>query len=418
VLEHLAIFVNSLRSSSDETRRRIFDNIEQHYAHAFANGRAGIDLYEGLLSALRDSGMPEVTKEFERRFSPLLSPSPHTATQNLGPREEMIDQDLDVTTVLHHRPLIKEFPLLSPDPPDSNANLGPRKEIWWRPLCRFAVDQLVAKARASLEPINAAIARIRAVASEIATAVNDRPCRDWRRTSIPYVAAFSSIAMLGVFVICTSFVSSPDVLAQAVNGGSPASAPQAQRLPTSTSKPLQPNYDPKEVGSSPSPADVTPSEGSRQPMVPAVPPQVDRSVSGVRNTSSVSVQAVRPRAVERNVGQRITVTGGVLVLPEVAYYGVPVILDVPGVGFVDVPEEDYARLYERLAFSDPEQIEAAMVSLRAIKAAEDLEIEAAQRRPALSSDGTYLVERDLSEPISFDRPSSSSRRPGRSLGLY
>jgi hypothetical protein len=415
VLEHLAIFVNSLRSSSDETRRRIFDNIEQHYAHAFANGRAGVDLYEGLLSALRDSGMPEVTKEFERRFSPLLSPSPHTASQKLGPREEMIDHDLDVTTVLHLRPLIKEFPRLSPDPSHSNANLGPRKEIRWRPLRRFAVDQLVA---ASLEPINAAIARIRAVASEIATAVNDRPCRDWRRTSILYVAAFSSIAMLGVFVICTSFVSSPDVLAQAVNGESPAGAPQAQRPPTSTSKLLQPNRDPKEVGSPPSPANVTPSEGSRQPVVPAVPPQVDSSVSGARNTPSVSVQAGRPRAVERNVGQRITIPGGVLVLQEVAYYGVPVILDVPGLGFVDVPEKEYARLYERLASSDPEQIEAAMVSLRAIKAAEDLEIEAAQRRPALSSDDTYLVERDLSESISFDRPSSSSRRPGRSLGLY
>ena len=382
MLEHRAVFVNALRISGDEIRRRIFDTIEQHHAHDFANGRAGIELYEELLCALRDSGTPEVMKEFERRFFPLLSPSP--AHSNAGPREEMTDQGQDVTR--------------------------------WRPL-RTAVEQLVAKARSSLEPINAAIARVRAVASEITTAVNDRPCRDWRRTSILYVAAFSSIATLGVFVICASFVSSPDVLAQAVNGGSPAGAPQAQRPPTSTSKLLQPNHDPKEVGSS-LPADVTPSGGSRQPVVPAVPPQVDRSVSGVRNTPSMSVQAGRPRAVERNVGQRITIAGSVLVLPEVAYYGVPVILDVPGLGFVDVPEKEYARLYERLASSDPEQIEAAMVSLRAIKGGEDLEIEAAQRRPALSSDDTYLVERDLSEPISFDRPSSSSRRPGRSLGLY
>jgi len=283
------------------------------------------------------------------------------------------------------------------------------------PLRRLAVARLIAKARASLEPISAAIARIRA--SEITTAVRDRPRRDWRRTWMLNVAAFSSIAMVGVLVICTSFVSSPDVLAQAVNGGSPAGAPQAQRPPTPTSKLLQPNHDPKEVGSPPSPANVTPSGGSRQPVVRAVPPQVDRSASGATNTPSVAVQAGRPRAVERNVGQRITIPGGVLVLPEVAYYGVPVILDVPGVGFVDVPEEEYARLYERLASSDPEQIEAAMVSLRAIKAAEDLEIEAAQKRPALSSDDTYL-ERDLTEPISFDRPSSSSRRSGRSLGLY
>jgi hypothetical protein len=384
VLQHRAVFVNALRGG-DEIRRRIFDTIEKHHAHEFGNGRAGMELYEELLYALRDCGMPEVMKEFERRFFPLLSPSPPHSNANLGPRKEMTDQDQDV--------------------------------IRWRPLRRFAVEQLVAKARASLEPISAAIARIRAAASEITTAVRDRRRRDWRRTSIFYVAAFSSIAVLGVFVICTSLVSSPDVLAQAVNGGSPAAAPQGQRPPTPTSKLLQPDQDPKEVGSPPSPANVTPSGGSRQPVVRGVPPEVDRSVSGVRNAPSMSVQAGRPRAVERNVGQRITIAGGVLVLPEVAYYGVPVILDIPGLGFVDVPEEEYARLYERLASSDPEQIEAAMVSLRAIKAAEDLEIEAAQRRPALSSDDTYL-ERDLSEPISFDRPSSSRGRPGRSLGLY
>jgi len=301
VLQHRAVFLNALRGG-DEIRRRIFDTIEKHHAHEFGDGRAGIELYEELLYALRDGGMPEVMKEFERRFSPFLSPSPAYSNANLGPRKQMTDQDQDV--------------------------------IRWMPLRRLAVEQLIAKARASLEPISAAIARIRAAASEITTAVNDRPRSDWRRP-ILYVAAFSSIAMLGVFVICTSFVRSPDVVAQAVNGGSSAGAPQAQRPPTSTSKLLQPNHDPKEVGSPPSPANVTPSEGSRQPVVPAV----------------------------------------------------------------------------------PEQIEAAMASLRAIKAAH-LEIEAAQRRPALSSDDTYLVERDLSEPISFDRPSSSSRRPGRSMGLY
>jgi hypothetical protein len=96
---------------------------------------------------------------------------------------------------------------------------------------------------------------------------------------------------------------------------------------------------------------------------------------------------------------------------------VPVILDVPGLGLVDVPEEEYARLYERLSSSDPEQIEAAMVSLRAIKVAEDFEIEAAQRRPALSPEGTAF-EGDLSEPISFDRPSSYRAHGGRSRGLY
>ncbi len=224
-----------------------------------------------------------------------------------------------------------------------------------------------------------------------------------------------SIARLGVFVICASFLSSPDVLAQAVNGAPPAGTPQAQRAPAPTSKLIPTNPDPKEVRSPLSPANVTPSGGSRQPVVRTAPPQVDRP--GVRNAPSGSVQAGRPRAVERDVGRRITIAGGVLVLPEVAYYGVPVILDVPGLGFVDVPEDEYARLYEKLSSSDPEQIDAAMASLRAIKAADDFEIEAAQRRPALSSDGTGL-EGDLSESISFDRPSNFRARGGRPRGLY
>ena len=101
--EHRAIFVNALRSG-DEIRRRIFDNIEQHHAHDFGNGRAGIELYEEFLYALRDSGMPEVMKEFERRFFPLLSPSPPHSNADLGPREEMTDQNQDVTTAVHHRP--------------------------------------------------------------------------------------------------------------------------------------------------------------------------------------------------------------------------------------------------------------------------------------------------------------------------
>ena len=104
MLEHQAVFVNALRSGG-EIRRRIFDTIEQHHAHEFGNGRAGIELYEELLSALRDSGMPEVMKEFERRFFPLLSPSqPHNKADDLGLREEMTNQDQAVTTPVHHRP--------------------------------------------------------------------------------------------------------------------------------------------------------------------------------------------------------------------------------------------------------------------------------------------------------------------------
>src|SRR6266404_3144477 len=229
------------------------------------------------------------------------------------------------------------------------------------------------------------------------------------------VRQVKSIVRLSAPVICACLLGSPDVLAQTV--GTPlvgTHTPQVQRPPAPTPKLIQPNHDPKEVRSPPSPASVMPSAGSQQPAVRTVPPLVDHpNVSGAKNASSGSVQ----RAVERNVGRRITIAGGVLVLPEVAYYGVPVILDIPGLGFVDVPEEEYARLYEKLSSSDPEQIDAAMVSLRAIKAAEDFEIEAAQRRPALSSEGTDF-EGDLSEPMSFEGPSNFRARRGRSRGLY
>jgi hypothetical protein len=93
VLEHQAVFVNALRSGH-EIRKRIFDVIEQHHANDFRNGREGIELYEELLSALRDSGMPEVMKEFERRFSPLLNPDPPLGNAELGARRESVDQDV------------------------------------------------------------------------------------------------------------------------------------------------------------------------------------------------------------------------------------------------------------------------------------------------------------------------------------
>ena len=122
------------------------------------------------------------------------------------------------------------------------------------------------------------------------------------------------------------------------------------------------------------------------------------------------------------MARRVTVAGGVLVLPVVAYFGVPVILDVPGVGYVEVAEEEYARLYEQLSSSDLKQVDAAIASLRAIKAAEDAEVEEARNRPrdTSSSDVPGVYERDLSEPVSFDGPLRiNARRSGEpSRRLY
>jgi hypothetical protein len=122
--------------------------------------------------------------------------------------------------------------------------------------------------------------------------------------------------------------------------------------------------------------------------------------------------------VYRGIAQRINIAGGVLALPKVVYYGVPVILDVPGLGFVDVPEDEYARLYEKLSSSDSEQVEEAMSLLRRIKALEDAEVEAHERGqeragPGDVQDSSGRISKDLSEPIFFH-----SRGQTRSRRLY
>lgn len=88
----------------------------------------------------------------------------------------------------------------------------------------------------------------------------------------------------------------------------------------------------------------------------------------------------------------------------------PVILDVPGLGYVEVSEDEYARLYKQLSSLDQSQADAAMASLREIKAAQDAEVAAARRGSVAGDDG-----RDLSDPITFDRP---SRITEPSLRLY
>ena len=138
----------------------------------------------------------------------------------------------------------------------------------------------------------------------------------------------------------------------------------------------------------------------------------------VKQQPSSAVQQVRPRAVYREIARRINIAGGVLALPKVVYYGVPVILDVPGLGFVDVPEHEYARLYEKLSSSDSEQMEDAMSSLRRIKASQEAELEAHERGPERTGPGdtrdlSGRISKDLSEPIFFH-----SRGQTRSRRLY
>ena len=101
MLEHQAEFVNALRSG--KMRERLFDTMEQYYAHDFGNGRAGKGFYEQLLSAVRAAGSSEAIKEFETRFSPFLNP--HQKHLNAGDVGHLAGiTDPEVTTAVQDPP--------------------------------------------------------------------------------------------------------------------------------------------------------------------------------------------------------------------------------------------------------------------------------------------------------------------------
>jgi len=183
-------------------------------------------------------------------------------------------------------------------------------------------------------------------------------------------------------------------------------APRGQ-APVPVIKPMQENRISRQIRSAPAPGDVGQDAPQQQSRTTDRPP-----LMGVEHVPSSGAQPVRRRAVYREPARRINVAGGVLVLPVVVYYGVPVILNVPELGYVDVPEDEYARLYDKLSSSDSEQVQEAMSSLRKLKELEEAEVEAAQRGPERMEPAN---REDLSEPIFFNSP---SRTETRRKGLY
>jgi hypothetical protein len=196
---------------------------------------------------------------------------------------------------------------------------------------------------------------------------------------------------LAAFAMSAFLAGSSSAIPEQNNSTGPVllNAPRGQ-TPVPLVKPIQENRIPREIRSAPAPGDV----GAGQ------------------DVSQQPAQQVRRRAVYREPARRINIAGGVLVLPVVVYYGVPVILNVPELGYVDVPEDEYARLYDKLSSSDSELVQEAMSSLRKLKELEEAEVEAAQRGPERMEPAN---REDLSEPIFFDAP---SRTETRRRGLY
>ena len=208
------------------------------------------------------------------------------------------------------------------------------------------------------------------------------------------------------FAAFAFLVSSYPALAEEGNGTGSVrlNAPRVETPP--------PVIKPKLIRSPPAAGNVGAGQNAPQPQSRTDQPPL----TGVEQQRSGAVQQVRPRALYRELARRINIAGGVLALPKVVYYGVPVILDVPGLGFVDVPEDEYARLYKKLLSSDSGQVEEAMSSLHRIKALEEAEVEAHERGPERTGPGgiqdlSGRISGDLSEPIFFhSRGQSRSRR--------
>jgi len=214
---------------------------------------------------------------------------------------------------------------------------------------------------------------------------------------------------LAAFAVFVFLAGSSTAISEQGNDTGPVrlNAPRGQ-APVPVVKPVQETQIPKQIRSAPAPGNVGAGQDEPQPQA-----RTDRPpVRDVESVPAGGNQQVRRRYVYREPARRINIAGGVLVLPAVVYYGVPVILNVPELGYVDVPEDEYARLYDKLSSSDSEQVQAAMSSLRKLKELEEAEVEAWQRGPErVEPDDTQ----DLSEPIFFHSP-SRVETPRR--GLY
>jgi hypothetical protein len=209
------------------------------------------------------------------------------------------------------------------------------------------------------------------------------------------------------FAVSAFLAGSSTAIPEQNNSTGPVLLNAPRQAPVPVIKPMQENRISRQIRSAPAPGDVGQDSPQQQSRTTDRPP-----LMGVEHVPSSGAQPVRRRAVYREPARRINIAGGVLVLPGVVYYGVPVILNVPELGYVDVPEDEYARLYDKLSSSDSELVQEAMSSLRKLKELEEAEVEAAQRGPGRMEPADL---EDLSEPIFFDSP---SRTETHRKGLY
>jgi hypothetical protein len=128
--------------------------------------------------------------------------------------------------------------------------------------------------------------------------------------------------------------------------------------------------------------------------------------------------------VNRPVARHVRLHGGVLAVPAVIAFGVPVILQVPAIGPVAVAEDKYPALYDLLASENPDDWERAYTDLERIQREAPGASIVVNNAPQNSGSTNMLPPgfgivhpplttssaapddnvRDLAEPLSFDGP--------------
>lgn len=116
-------------------------------------------------------------------------------------------------------------------------------------------------------------------------------------------------------------------------------------------------------------------------------PHVD---SGIR--AAPSVVHIPRRRVHRRIDRHVAFRGAFLAVPAIVYYGVPVVLDVPQLGSVGIPEDLYPEIYDLLVSDDPADRDRALMLLRRHKL---------QRQPEETADDD-----------SDEYPATTARSPG------
>ena len=161
---------------------------------------------------------------------------------------------------------------------------------------------------------------------------------------------------------------------------------------------------------------------------PQVMPRVVGRSPIVREPTSTSNSRVASPSlhVKRAIARHVRFHGRLLAIPAVVAIGIPVLLDVPDLGEVNIPEDDYPEIYDLLtsdSAADQEKAFALLQSMKNESPTGSAEAESASQGadpsglrivhpPVTTSSAAPDSGRDLAEPLSFDDPAPKRRARG------